>query len=66
MGEMTKITLECDDRVFSASAESMGLNAEELVDMFGGLMILATYTHDTVCSVLNTETFHEPNDGDEE
>lgn len=55
---MTKITLINDDCEYSVSSEMNGLSATELVDMFGGLMLAATYTRETVCSVLNTETFH--------
>jgi hypothetical protein len=62
---MTKITLLTDGCEFSASIENTGLTASELVDMFGGLMIAATYTYETVCSVLNTETFNDGY-GDEE
>lgn len=55
---MTKITLLCEECEYSVSSEKNGVSATELVDMFGGLMLAATYTHGTVCSVLNTEMFH--------
>jgi hypothetical protein len=63
---MTKIILITDGCEFSASVENDGITADELVDMFGGLMVAATYAHATVCSLLNTETFHEPTESDEE
>lgn len=55
---MTKITLFSEGCEFSASTEADGLTATELVDMFGGLMMAAGYVHETVCDVLNTETFN--------
>lgn len=55
---MTKITLINEECEYSVSSDKNGISATDLVDMFGGLMLAATYTHQTVSDVLNTEMFN--------
>ncbi len=55
---MTKITIETADGTNSVEASGDHILIDDIVDLFGALLILCTYTHDNVCECLNTETFN--------